>query len=72
MIGLSLLLGWLKGRRQRVKNIVYVRAFSDWLIVLSGVSVRQPQGSVFARILFLIFINDLDFNKPYIKVCRRY
>ena len=46
---------WLIGRRQRV---VVDGEVSNWKAVLSGV----PQGSVLGRILFLIYINDLDDN----------
>ena len=46
---------WLKGRHQRV---CLGGTLSDWLTMLNTVL----QGSVFRPILFLIFINDLDFS----------
>ena len=46
---------WLKGRKQHACN---TGAASTWIEVIIGV----PQRSVLRAILFLIFVNDLDYG----------
>ena len=52
---LNWIMQWLHDRKQRV---VIRGSFSSWISVLSGV----PQCSILEPILFLIYINDLDYG----------
>ena len=53
---------FLEGRNQRVR---INNSYSEWKGIQSGI----PQGSVFASVLFIIYINDLpDVIDPVCKI----
>ena len=58
------ILAWLSNRGQRV---VLNGQYSEWKPVLSVV----PKGSVLGPILFIIYINDIDFLCAHISVLKK-